>query len=429
MVKAYDGFIDTNYVPSSTDFVVEFSLFPKQGLLFETAANMVAGESSIGTWTDVSTLNERIVKTLKPSIFELSQEKNTIKIAYPAELFEFGNIPQIMSSIAGNVFGMRDIEGLRLEDINFPNSFIKKFRGPEFGIEGVRKALKVKSRPLVGTIVKPKLGLTAKEHAKVAFDAWVGGCDIVKDDENLSSMKFNSFETRLKETIRMRDKAEKETGERKEYMPNVTAPFKEMLSRAKLAKQSGSNYAMVDVVSVGWSALQQFRDETPKLILHGHRAGHAAFTRNKKHGISMLVLAKLCRLIGTDQLHIGAIVGKMEGSREEVQAIGEEIEKTIVQPDAGQHVLAENWLHIKPMLAVCSGGLHPGKIPPLMKAMGNDIVIQMGGGIHGHPRGTTAGAKAARQAVQAVLKGESLKEYASKHRELAEALQKWGPKR
>ena len=424
--SAYSGFIDRKHRLSRKEFEVEFSLKPARGISFETAAQMVAGESSIGTWTDIGTLNERIVKTLKPSIFYLNKARRTIKIAYPQDLFEPGNIPQVLSSIAGNVFGMKDVASLRLEDINFPDSFIKKFKGPRFGIKGVRKKMKVKKRPLVGTIVKPKLGLTAREHAGVAFNSWLGGCDFVKDDENLSSMSFNKFEKRLKETLRLRAKAEKITGERKEYFPNVTAPYKEMLKRAKLAHSRGSAYAMVDIITVGWSALQQFREECPPLILHAHRAGHAAFTRSKDHGISMLVLAKLCRLIGMDQLHVGAIVGKMVGAKQEVQAIGEEIEERVIQPNRKNHVLAENWLKLKPTLAVCSGGLHPGKVPPLIKAMGRDIVIQMGGGIHGHPSGSLAGARAARQAVDASMKKVSLKQYARTHSELEAALKKWG---
>ena len=152
---------------------------------------------------------------------------------------------------------------------------------------------------------------------------------------------------------------------------------------------------------------------------------HAALTRNPKQGISMLVIAKICRLIGLDQLHVGAIVGKMSGGREETKLVGEEIEKQIIREKEESHVLAENWLNIKPMFAVCSGGLHPGKVPDLIKAMGKDIVIQMGGGIHGHPKGTKAGAMAARQAAEAAVKGIPLKEYAKKHSELREALEKW----
>ncbi len=421
--KAYSGYLNPKYIPRA-DLVAAFYIEPAAGVSFEEAAQAVASESSIGTWTSVSTLSKKMKKELHARIFFLNKRTKIAKIAYPSALFESGSIPQLLSSVAGNVFGMKEVKNLRLLDINFPNRYIRSFRGPAFGIQGIRKILKVKKRPLLGTIVKPKLGLNAKEHAAVAEQAWLGGCDIVKDDENLTSMRFNPFEKRLRQTLKARDNAEKVTGERKAYMPNITASFSKMMERARLVKKLGCEYAMVDVVSVGWSALQDLRDENFGLILHGHRAGHAAFTRNPKHGISMLMLAKLCRLVGLDQLHVGAIVGKMAGGKREVKAIGEEIEDTIIHKGRG-HMLSENWLHIKPMLAVCSGGLHPGKIPPLVKAMGNDIVIQLGGGIHGQPLGTRHGAIAAKQALDATLAGISLDYAAMKHFELALALRKW----
>jgi ribulose-bisphosphate carboxylase large chain len=285
--------------------------------------------------------------------------------------------------------------------------------------------MKVAKRPFVGTIIKPKLGLNAEQHSKVAFEAWLGGCDIVKDDENLSSMVFNNFDKRVRLSLKAAEKAERITGERKGYLANVTAESKEMLRRARLVEKLGGRYIMVDILSVGWSALQTLRNENLDLILHAHRAGHAALTRNKRHGISMLTIAKLCRLAGLDQLHIGAVFGKMEGGKKEVAAIDQEIEKGIVKPNSRQHVLAENWCGVKPMLAVCSGGLEPSKIPLLVRALGNDIVIQLGGGIHGHLSGTLAGAKAARQALEATMSGIPLRDYAKKHSELATALKTW----
>jgi len=424
-VKAYSGFVDRSYRPSRKDFVVEFSIHPARGTGFSMAAEMVAGESSIGTWTDVGTLTEKIVKRLKPSVFYLNPKTHTVRIAYPPELFEFGNIPQVMSSIAGNVFGMKALSGLRLEDINFPDGFIKKFKGPRFGIRGVRKKLGVPKRPLVGTIVKPKLGLSAKEHAAVAFNAWLGGCDIVKADENLTSMRFNKFEKRVKETLRLKNKAEKITGEKKFYLENVTAESEEMLHRAKFVKSISGESIMVDILTTGWSALQTLRDADLGLVLHGHRAGHAAFTRDPCHGISMLLVAKLSRVIGLDHLHVGAL-GKMVGSKQEVELIGEEIEDKIIRPNKKGHVLSENWLNLKPMFAVCSGGLQPGLFPRLVNALGTDIILQCGGGCHGHPSGTMAGAKAMRQAVEAILQGIPLNQYAKTHQELDSAIKKWG---
>jgi len=418
------NYINLKYKPQKTDLICEFYLEPNNTTI-EKAASHVALESSIGTWTDIGTMNKRIAKTLKPSVFYINKKKNIIKIAYNANLFEKGNMPQILSSIAGNIFGMSALNNLRLLDISFPESIIKSFKGPGFGINGIRKIIGIRKRPLTGTIIKPKLGLNEKEHAKVAYDAWTGGLDIVKDDENLTSMKFNKFNKRVIETLKMRNKAEKETGETKIYMPNVTAETNEMMKRARFVKANGGRYVMIDIITSGWSALQTLRNADLGLVIHAHRAGHAAFTRNEKHGISMLAIAKIARLIGVDQLHIGAIVGKMTGTKYEVKDIGENIEEQLIHKN-GYHMLEQKWYNIKPTLAVCSGGLHPGCVPSLMRAMGNNIVIQCGGGCHGHPDGTKAGAIAIRQAVDSVMKEIPLKTYAKGHRELRKALDKFG---
>jgi ribulose-bisphosphate carboxylase large chain len=349
-----------------------------------------------------------------------------VKIAYPLELFELGNMPQIFSSIAGNIFGMKEVDNLRLLDVHWPEKLMHSFKGPKYGIPGVRKLLKIKDRPLCGTIIKPKLGLNEKEHAKVAYDAWAGGLDVVKDDENLSSQPFNNFYKRVVETLKMRDKAEKETGEKKMYMCNVTSESKEMLKRAKFLRDNGNEYLMVDILTVGWSALQTLRDEMDKLklVMHGHRAMHAALTRNKKHGIAMAPLAEAARMIGLDQLHIGTGVGKMEGDSKEVIEIIDDIEHKFVREHG--HMLSEKWGKLKPVFAVCSGGLYPGTIPKLMDLYGKDIIIQAGGGVHGNPLGTRAGATAMRQVIDAVMKGIPVREYAQKHKELKAAVDKWG---
>lgn len=412
MNKGYLDYLHLGYKPSKKELICNFYLEPGVGTSIKEAAGAVAAESSTGTWTGLTTMSHQKMVKLGAKVFDISG--STIKIAYPVDLFEPGNMPQIYSSIAGNIFGMKEVNNLRLLDIEFPEKIINSFPGPNFGVDGIRKMLRIKNRPLCGTIIKPKLGLNEKEHAKVAYEAWTGGLDIVKDDENLTSQPFNKFYKRAIETVKMKEKAEKETGEKKIYMCNVTAETKEMLKRVKFLKSLGNEYAMVDILTVGWSGLQTLREETGKLklVLHGHRAMHAALTRNPKHGIAMLVLAKSARLVGLDQLHIGTGVGKMEGGASEIQEISKSIES--------------KWGKIKPVFAVCSGGLHPGHIPALVKLFGKDIIIQAGGGVHGNPLGTKAGATAVRQAIDAVLRNISLVDYAKTHKELKAAVDKWG---
>ncbi len=424
MASGYLKYINLDYEPKSNEVVCTYKFKPAKGVGRKEAAGAIAAESSTGTWTKLSTMSQKRMAKIGAKVYKFYGDY--VEIAYPLDLFELGNMPEILSSIAGNIFGMKEIDSLRLVDIKWPEKLKNSFKGPQFGVKGVRRILGIKSRPLVGTIVKPKLGLTSKEHAKVAYESWRGGLDVVKDDENLTSQPFNRFKKRVVETLKLRDKAEKETGEKKMYMANVTAETKEMLKRAKFLKSMGNEYAMVDILTVGFSALQTLRNEMDnlKLVLHGHRAMHAALTRNKEHGISMAVLAEIARLIGVDQLHIGTAVGKMEGGKKEVLYIVEDIEGKFIRTEG--HMLSEKWGKMKPMFAVCSGGLHPGLVPPLIKMFGKDIIIQAGGGVHGHPKGTRAGATAMRQAVDATLRNISLKNYAKTHIELKEAIGKWG---
>ncbi len=423
----YKSFVDPKYRPKKTDLVLQFRVFPSGGFNLREAASMVAGESSVGTWTDVKTMNKKIGKTLSPKVFYVNPGKNRIKIAYPIELFELGNMPNILSSVGGNVYGMKSVKGLFWEDVEIPKKMLKSFRGPRFGIKGVRKILKVYDRPLIGTIVKPKVGLTSSQHAKVAYESWIGGCDIVKDDENLGSQSFNNFYKRIKLTLKAMRKAEKETGEKKIYLANCTAETEEMKKRIKFVESNGGNYIMLDILTLGWAGLQTARNFT-RLPIHAHRAGHAMFDRienkdKRGFGMSMEVIAQFARMVGVDTLHIGTAYGKMSGGKDEVLHIEEEMERKFTKET--RNYLNQKWYNVKPVFGVASGGVYPGIVPEIMEFMGKDIVLQAGGGIHGHPRGTEAGARAMRQAVDATLKKISLKKYARTHEELKEALETW----
>ena len=404
----YRDFVDLKYEPKESELICTFRVEPA-GIDVEEAAGAVAAESSIGTWTELSTVKPYVLK-LAAHVFSI--EDKVVKIAYPLQLFEFGSMPNVLSSVAGNVFGLRALKNLRLNDILFPRELIRSFEGPQYGVRGIRKLMKVTDRPLVGTIIKPKLGLKTADHARVAYDAWFGGCDIVKDDENLGSQKFNPFEHRLAKTLESRDRAEGETGEKKVYMINITAETNEMLRRAEAVVDHGGEYVMIDILTCGFAALQTLRNEGFNLVIHAHRAGHAAFTKDPKHGIAMRVVAKVARMVGVDQLHVGTVVGKMFETADEVAE--------------NRDALTVEMGGLKPVLPVASGGLHPGLVPALVKFFGKDFVIQAGGGIHGHPNGTTAGAMAMRQAVDAAMVGVSLGMYARKHEELEAALKTWG---
>lgn len=389
----------------------------------EDAAGRVASESSVGTWTEVTTMKARI-RRLMAKAYKI--KGNFVKVAYPAPLFEPGNMPQVLSSIAGNIFGMKAVQNLRLEDIRWPRKLISSFKGPRLGSDGIRRIFRVWKRPLTATVPKPKLGLTAKEHAGAGYEAWIGGIDLLKDDENLTSQPFNRFKERVSECFRLRDKAERETGERKSYLINVTAETNEMLRRAKTVADAGGEYVMVDILTCGWAAVQTLRDkcEDLKLAIHAHRAFHAAFTRNRLHGMSMLAVSDVARLVGVDQLHIGTVVGKLESPREEVIGLRDNLQQRRIK--SGSESLGQEWDRIKPVLPTCSGGLHPGLIPELIKIVGGDVIIQAGGGVWGHPDGGKAGATALRQAIDAAMTGRTLEDYAHDHNELRRAIETWG---
>lgn len=411
----YSDFVNERLKPDKeSHLIASFKIKPTKGKTLNQAAQATASESSIGTWTKLATMQERVLKKLQAKAFYLNKKTSEVKIAYPIDLFEPQNIPQILSDIAGNIYGMKEIDALRLEDFSIPKKYTNSFSGPKYGVEGVRKFVGTQKsrRPHIGTIVKPKVGLSPTESAKVAYDSWTGGLDLVKDDENLTSHPFSKFETRLAKMLEAKDKAEQQTGQKKIYCPNITAPAHTMLKRAELAQDLGSNCIMIDILTAGYSSVQFIRHQNFKMLIHAHRAMHAAITRNKEHGASMLVLAKFARLAGVDQLHIGAIFGKMEGEKQEVLQIHREIN--------------QKWANIKPVFSVASGGLSPLQIPDVIKAFGKDVIIQAGGGVHGHPQGTYEGAKAMAQAQEAALKKIPLKEYAKLHTPLMQAIQKWG---
>jgi len=420
----YGGYVQLGkQTDPDENLIATFKVVPQKGRTLSQAAQAVAAESSIGTWTSLSTMQKRVLSKLQARAFYVNSRTGILKLAYPIELFEDDNSSQILSDIAGNIFGMKEVAQIRLEDFDAPKKYLETFAGPAFGREGVRKLVgtdkKGKRRPHLGTIVKPKVGLTPKEGAKVAYDSWAGGLDFVKDDENLTSHPFSRFEERLVRYLEARDKAEQETGQKKIYAPNITAPADLMLKRAELVKRQGGECIMIDVVTAGLSSVQFMRHQNLKMFIHAHRAMYAAYARNKDHGMSMRCLAKLCRMCGTDQLHIGAMLGKMEGAVPDVMQIHEDIN------GPGNRM---QWKNLKPVFSVCSGGLSPLQIPGLYKIIGDDAVYQCGGGVHGHPSGTKAGAIAMCQSLRAAQNGVSLVEYAEFHPELQQALDKWGKK-
>jgi ribulose-bisphosphate carboxylase large chain len=419
----YDDFVDTSYKPGETELVCTFYIEPADGISMADAAGRVASESSNGTWAELQ-VDERI-KEMSATAFEVKDDGH-IKIAYPTVLFEHGNdeqgpltaepsMPQILSCIAGNILGMKAVDRIRLKDCDWPEPIVTALRRPQYGSSVRNDIFDAGDRPITATVPKPKVGLTTAQHAEVGYEAWTGGIDLLKDDENLTSQSFNRFEKRVRQSLKRRDKAEQETGEKKSYLINITADAQTMLDRADFVHEQGGEYVMVDIITTGWAALQSVREKCEELglAIHAHRAMHAGFDRVPTHGVSMRCIAQFARIIGVDQLHTGtANLGKLDN--EDTVGINE-------------WMYSDLYGH-NDVLPMASGGLHPGLLPELIDRVGTNIGVQIGGGVHGHPDGTHAGATALRQAIDAVMDDEPIEDYAADHPALRTALDKWGTK-
>lgn len=426
-IEWYHEFIDLNHKPSDTDLVVLYYYEPASGVSKEDVIGRLASESSIGTWTTLETLDKRIYEMRAKSYWFTD---NLVKISYPLELWEPENIPQLLSGIAGNIYGMKAVNNLRLIDAYLPAEFVRKNKGPNIGTSAIQEILKKKEGPITATVPKPKIGMTTAQHIKVSEDGWRGGLDIIKDDENLTNQTFNRFKERVEGMAKVRDKVEQETGEIKDAFINVTAETNEMERRVKILHDNRFRYFMVDVVTSGFSAVQTMRDVAGdyNMAIHAHRAMHAAFTKHSTHGMSMYFLAKLMRLIGVDNLHIGTVVGKLDSPKSDVLAMRDLLlNQAVKEGHNGKQYLNQDWGNLKATIPVASGGLHPGTIQEVMAVYNTtNMALQLGGGIHGHPDGTYAGAKATIQAIEAFKDGISVEEKAKTSPELKQALDKWG---
>jgi ribulose-bisphosphate carboxylase large chain len=416
----YEDFIQLDQPASKDEVVCTFRVEHDPSVGFQWAAGALAAESSIGTWDPGLTTMTEEARQYGARVVKLDEPRKLVTVAYPEALFERGNLSQMLSSVVGNVYGLKEVRKLRFVDIEMPAGYVKSLPGPQLGLEGVRKTTGIRDRPLLGTIVKPKLGISSEEWANAAYKAWRGGLDFVKDDENLTDMRFNPFYKRAELVMRAKKKAEQETGEKKLYFCNVSAPVAEMKKRADFVIGLGNDYVMIDVLTVGFSALQEMQAflQGRGVGIHAHRAMHGSFSRLEEHGIDMLPMSKWIRMAGADTLHAGTLgAGKMfaEGGKSHARVIYD--------------FLRSDWHGLRKTIPVASGGMHPGVLHLVWDAAGSaDFAAAAGGGVHGNPLGSEAGARAMRQAVEAYQKRVPVEEYAKSHEELRAAIQRWGTK-
>ena len=411
-VKEYrETYWTPEYQPSETDVLVAFRMTPQPEVPVEEAAAAVAAESSTGTWTSVWTDHLTTLERYKARAYSLEEipgrdGEYIALVAYPIDLFEEGSVVSIMASITGNVFGFKALRALRLEDMRIPVAYVKTFQGPPTGIVVERERLDKFGRPLLGATVKPKLGLSGKNYGRVVYEGLAGGLDFMKDDENINSQPFMHWRDRFLFAMEAVNRAQAATGEVKGHYLNVTAAtMEDIYERAEFAKELGSCIVMIDLV-IGYTAIQSMARWARKndMLLHLHRAGHSTYSRQKNHGVAFRVIAKWMRLAGVDHIHAGTVVGKLEGDPKVTAGVYDTLREPATRQDL-QHGLffEQDWAGLRKVMPVASGGIHAGQMHQLLTYLGEDVVLQFGGGTIGHPMGVQAGATANRVALEAMV--------------------------
>jgi ribulose-bisphosphate carboxylase large chain len=409
------GYYDADYQPKDTDVLAAFRITPQDGVDAIEAAAAVAGESSTATWTVVWTDRLTAHDHYMAKAYEVEpvpgrEGEYIARIAYDLDLFEEGSIANLTSSIIGNVFGFKALKALRLEDMRIPLHYLKTFPGPPHGIVMEREYLDKFGRPLLGATVKPKLGLSAKNYGRVVYEALNGGLDFTKDDENINSQPFMRWRDRYLYAMEGVNRASGSSGEVKGHYMNVTAAtMEDMYERAEFAKELGSMIVMIDL-TVGYTAMQSMSNWARRngVLLHLHRAGHGTYTRQKTHGVSFRVIAKWCRMLGVDHIHAGTVVGKLEGDPGMVRGFYDTLRESYVRanPETGIY-FDQDWGSMPAVMPVASGGIHAGQMHQLLHHLGEDVILQFGGGTIGHPMGIAAGATANRVAVEAMIQARN----------------------
>ncbi len=445
--------LDLTHPENGEYLLCVFHLVPEGRLnMLQTAAE-VAAESSTGTNFKVNT-ETPFSRVMNALVYKLDLDKDLVWIAYPWRLFDRGgNVQNILTYIVGNSLGMKEVKALKLLDVWFPPAMLEQYDGPSYTVDDMREYLGVYDRPILGTIIKPKMGLTSAEYAEVCYDFWAGGGDFVKNDEPQANQDFCPYDKMVRYVKEAMDRAVMETGKKKVHSFNVSAAdLDTMIERCEMVIKAGfepGSYAfLIDGITAGWMAVQTLRRRYPDVFLHFHRAGHGAYTRPESpFGFSVLVLSKFARLAGASGIHTGtAGVGKMKGTPEEdvVAANGilylrseghfftQSWSKVADVHNDDTHAdnvpmaspyPKEGWRAVKKCCPIVSGGLNPVRLKPFIDIMGNvDFITTMGSGIHAHPHGTRAGAMSLVQACEAYLKGVDITEYAKDHKELAEAI-------
>ena len=413
-INTFDGIDRANHIVATyfmddvlpgESFIDHFSLIQSMTL-----------EGSTGTWEKVEEDTEDVRVKLSGMMVgyyeipssEPSRRTAVVQIGFPIDAW-IDNVPMMLLSIAGNCFAYSP--KLRLLDVFMPENLLAKFKGPKFGVPGLRKLLNVPERPLSLHIIKPKMGMTPQQVANQCYQTAIGGVDMMKDDEMTSDVYNSSYEDRVKAVMEALDKASTKTGKKPVYLVSITDEPKRMFEKAARAVELGANGLLV-CYSAGLGVLRQLAEDPAinvPIMLHG---SHMIAAQPR---ISWPVFAKLCRICGADLMLTPTFWSSIP-----MVSLEEGIRTS--------HVKLAPLGHIKPMFPMPCAGVYPGLAPILIGEYGPDIVIPAGGGMLGHPDGYTAGAKAWQQAIAAAMSSENFLDYARRPEnvELRHAIEKWG---
>lgn len=396
----------------------------------EKAAEVLAGEQSSGTFVAVpgetAELKERFaarVESVQPigtvNLPSIPSDKSLagtynqaiVKVSWSVENFGY-NLPVLISTLQGNLYELRQFTGLKLMDIDFPDSYIKHFRGPQFGIAGCRRSTNVEGRPLIGTIIKPSIGLTPQQTADMVRTLGEAGIDFIKDDELLSSSANSPFEERVKAVMNVVNALADTTGKKIMYGFNLSGEIDEMLHRYETIVNAGGTCAMISLNSVGLSGAKKIAD-IGELAIHGHRNGWGMLTRHPLLGIEFPAYQKLWRLAGVDQIHVNGIQNKFWESDDSVV---KSIEACLTPMAGGYSVLP----------VVSSGQWGGQAFETWRRTQTIDLLYMAGGGIMAHPMGAAAGVNALQQAWKAAVDGLQLEEAVTAYPAFAKSVEKFG---
>ena len=406
------------------DYLIETAIDPMQ------AAEIMAGEQSSGTFRPVPAETpelklraaarieqlEALEPVTTPTLPGAMQPKDKqiwhralVTLSWPLD--NIGpSLPNLITTIAGNLFELQPLSGIRLLDLRLPTAFAERYTGPKFGIQGTRAFAGVPERPLIGTIIKPSVGLSAEATGALVADLCAGGIDFIKDDELQADGPACPFEDRVKSTMRAVNAAADKTGKKAMVAFNLTGEIDEMRRRHDLVLDYGGTCVMVNLTGVGMSGMIDIGRHT-ELPIHAHRAGWGALTRDPLLGWSYPAWSKLWRLAGADHMHVNGFDNKFTESNESVAASV----ASLKDPLFGN----------SPMCAVpvFSSGQTVRQAAATLNAAGSpDVLVTAGGGIIAHPDGVTEGVKAMRQAYDAAMQGVDVEVYAKEYHELTAAL-------